>query len=434
MSTGLQPVDLTGATVGTTGNIDLTQVLGPGGISYAQGSIQNSIPTLRLHNESNCGLFCSFNNSGQSFNLPAGGWSDCYPKSSDNALDFTVLYTLSGPGVTLLLATYYFPGEPVPSITTLGNSPIGGGNLSTNFSELVNTNNNPGTTIINVQPNDATAPTWSADNSGNLLIKSDNAGTLNTLLQLVAGAIPAVQLGSSGILTSVEGSLRTLMQMGVQEAPNANIALAVKTVSDTQQGVVIIAFDATQSADLLRIESSGFSKLFWIDANGNANLANNVALQSLTTGGVAQDLISLNATNNTSIEAPSLQAIQFLNGLAVMAQIDNVGFYCQGGTLSLGSNTASEPITLANGSTVSTFFSAVTVTNLAAVTGIILAIPGQTDGTLLSLINIGAGSITFAAQATSHVKSGASIVIGAGNTALFIFSPVDSLWHRIVAN
>lgn len=255
MSTALQPVDLTGAMVGTAGTIDLTQVIGAGGISYAIGGQG----TLRLHNESNCGLLCSFDNSIQSFNLPAGGWSDCYPKSSDDALNFTVLYTLSGPGVTLLLSTYYYPGEPIPAQTTLGNSPIGGGNVSTNFSQLTNTGNNPGSSVINVQPNDATSPTIMATNSGNFVVSGDNTGVLTTLLQLIAGASPAVKIAAASIVAEVLGGLKV---------------------------------DGASSLD---------NGLINTDGAGRITLPNNVAFSALDTGGTKRNLVLMGTDNDTHI-------------------------------------------------------------------------------------------------------------------------------------
>lgn len=384
MSTTLEPADLTGATVGTTGTIDLTQVTGPGGISYAIGGQA----TLRLHNESNCGLRCMFDNSGQSFNLPAGGWSDSYPKSSDNALDFTVLYTLSGPGVTLLLSTYYFPGEPVPAQTTLGNSPIGGGNVSTNFSELINTGNNPLSTLINVQPNDASAPTWTADNSGNLAISGDNAGVLTTLLQLIAGASPAVKLAAAGVLTA--------------------------TLGDFQVG-------------------------------GNAILMNNKNLELEDSGGTPHAVMFASSFNNVVIRALAgvsgrTIALQDESGTTQLTIVDTSPQVTVANNLQVNGNLTKAALAtstsgLSTGGTIATTTPIAKPTPGSAVTGIILQ-PGTVDGQVMGIINLGlaGASITFAPSSTSHVEDGTSDVIASGNAALFLWEGTNARWYRIYPN
>lgn len=273
----LPVVDLTGASVGQSGSLDLTPIAGPAGISYA--TFGQSV--LRLHNESNCGLQCTLPVSAQSFYLPAGGWQDAYPKAGDNELDYEVLYTLSGPGVTLLLATYYYPGEAVPALTQLGNSPIGGGNVQTNFSQLTNTGNNPGSSVINVQPNDASAPTITATNSGNFVVSGDNAGVLTTLLQLIPGASPAVKLAAASVLTSVLGNLQINGMLFVGDTPGNNTVFEARTNTASRVAMQAIAASG-QTADIVQIlaGSPTFAKLAWFDANGGINTASKASIDN----------------------------------------------------------------------------------------------------------------------------------------------------------
>lgn len=95
-----------------------------------------------------------------------------------------------------------------------------------NSNTLINTGNPPLTSVINIQPSDASNPTWSADNSGNLTINGDNAGTLTKLLQLIAGVSPAVKLAAVGILVEVLGNLKsdgTLSVVGSSSLDNGGI-------------------------------------------------------------------------------------------------------------------------------------------------------------------------------------------------------------------
>lgn len=127
---------------------------------------------------------------------------------------------------------------PLNRQTNVGNSvPVG-----TSATAITNTGNSPQTSIITAQPSDAASATWSADNSGNLAVKSDNAGVLSTLLQLIAGASPAVKLAAAAILTEVLGNLQvdgtlsvngTTMLTGTVTATNSSNAVAASVLRGT---------------------------------------------------------------------------------------------------------------------------------------------------------------------------------------------------------
>lgn len=144
--------------------------------------------------------------------------------------------------------------------------------VSTNVSStnsIVNTNNAPGSTWVDVQPTDASNPTFSADNSGNWTVKGDNAGTLTTLLQLIAGASPAVKLAANGVITEVLGSLTADSCSSVQTGVNGNIAFLIGTGFDTQKGLVVFAVDNTQTANLIEAQNSSFATVFGVSPAGN---------------------------------------------------------------------------------------------------------------------------------------------------------------------
>ena len=203
MSIVLTNQNLAGLTVGQGGFIDLASLYGQGGIAATLPSIGGKQGTLRLHNDSGSGLYMNLNNSNQQFNLPAGGWQDCYPMPGDTQLSYQVLYVLPDPPVQLLLSTYYYPNESLPAMTILGNSPVGiGGSINVANSSVNNVGNAPGANWLNVQPSDASSPTWSADNIGNLAVYSDLAGVLTLLFKLVAGVSPQVVAGVAMLLQS----------------------------------------------------------------------------------------------------------------------------------------------------------------------------------------------------------------------------------------
>lgn len=149
MSIAFNPIDLSGFTTGQSGTIDLSKIMGGGGIATTPGA---QLPTFRLHNDSGCGLAMTMPKSGQSFNLPAGGWQDCQPMPGESAIDFTVVYALPNPPVSSLLVTYFAPGEQVPAMTILGNSPIGGGVATNNAQFVSNTGFPPGNTVVFAEP------------------------------------------------------------------------------------------------------------------------------------------------------------------------------------------------------------------------------------------------------------------------------------------
>lgn len=142
MSIRLAPIDLTGAVVGTTAQIDFTQFVKVSGFNPA-------LPAqISLLNESGCGVNVVFQASGNTTYLPAGAWGTFPLAQNDGTIAITVTYVLPGPPVSVLNAVYYAPGEPVPANYTLGNSPIGGTTTVGGVAESVQNDGNPITRFI----------------------------------------------------------------------------------------------------------------------------------------------------------------------------------------------------------------------------------------------------------------------------------------------
>ncbi len=195
MSITLDSANVSGLAVGQSGFIDMSNVAGQGGIPYQA----NPWPTIRLHNDSGAGLQINLPKSGESFNLPAGGWVDCFPDPGETQIGYTVVYLLPNPPVSLLMATYYYPGEQVPAMTSLGNSPVGiGGSVQTSMgwsNTLQNDNNAANTQFIEATQTGSPGSNVYCDNSGNFYIAEWLNGILTKILQVLPGQGNDVLLG-----------------------------------------------------------------------------------------------------------------------------------------------------------------------------------------------------------------------------------------------
>lgn len=221
MSSTLSPVDLSTFSVGQSGSLDLKPLYGGTSVTSTLPVIAGKGGTLRLHNDSGSGLLMALVQSGQQFFLPAGGWQDCYPAPGDTSIAFTVKYTLPNPPVTLLLATYYYPGEPVPALTILGNSPVGiGGSVNvTSVQTLSNDGNIAGTTIIEATASGSPASNVIIDNSGDIKIGAMISGNLFKVFQTIANppaATTEVLLGTGQNNNIVESRDIIQADAGVQ--------------------------------------------------------------------------------------------------------------------------------------------------------------------------------------------------------------------------
>ena len=168
---------------------------------------------LVIYNESNINLQLSWG----SFSTYCPAWTAmlyCITTNSVN-ITWTAQSQLSSNNapISQVIVEAYDTNEPVLGTypqalmrqTNIGNA-INVGAAATN---IQNDGNAPGTQIIEATPSDTSSvSTWLADTSGNLTIKSDNAGVLTTLLQLIGGASPAVKLAAAGLLTELLGPLQ----------------------------------------------------------------------------------------------------------------------------------------------------------------------------------------------------------------------------------
>jgi hypothetical protein len=119
MSVVLPVVNLAAAVTGTTDIVDWASRTGQ---SAAPGG---SPAHLLVFNESQCEIQFAFPDGNTPF-LPSGGWMKLELNPSVTNYTYLVVATLTGQLVSILVTVWYGPGEPVPEIYSLGNSPIGG--------------------------------------------------------------------------------------------------------------------------------------------------------------------------------------------------------------------------------------------------------------------------------------------------------------------
>lgn len=296
--------------------------------------IANPCGILYLFNESPIGLLLTFPD-GSTATLPPYFFRFYYV-SQPGLVQWGTLYNIPTTGLTSSVYGESYESNESGSIalthgplnrqTNIGNSvPVG-----TSATSIANSGNPPGTSIITAQPSDAASATWTADNSGNLTIKSDNVGTLSTLLQLIAGASPAVKLAAATIATEILGAL------------NVDGALTVTGVSNLNGGVF------TTSPTLTGGKIFGTGGWTWVDFSNNSDFI-------ITPNGGQVKINSgvLNATAGLFTTSPTFTGGKIFGtgGWVWIDFSDNSNFIItpNGGRLKLGNNAS---IQFADGSLV----------------------------------------------------------------------------------
>jgi hypothetical protein len=280
MSIPLTNTDLSAATAGSTGIIDLTRVgVGAGGVSSYPGTL-NTPAHLFMFNESGCALTLTFGQTGNGFKLPAGAWTLVPLPMGEYQIKWSVDFLISGGPISLLLCTYYAPGEPTPSSFSLGNSPIGGavttstgGNVATS---LVNDGNTNGTVIIE--------STVAGDSSSAVLLTNGGQLTLGSAAH--NGTLTVVSTYQGNFTIDINGFVtipsRLLVNLLVALTGN-DLALNVGPTHKIQQQV--------NNVNTASVDGTGLNV-----QSGNLNMSSGGFVQA--TG--ANDLI-LNAPTNQVI-------------------------------------------------------------------------------------------------------------------------------------
>jgi hypothetical protein len=100
-------------------------------------------------------------------------------------------------------------------------------------------------------------------------------------------------------------------------------------------------------------------------------------------------------------------------------------------SMALGRQPVNDTSGLTSGSTINTKFTAlIRVSAASNITGVILEGYDPDDWREVTILNIGTGSVTFAAAGTSNVADGTADVIAPGTAATFHWDVDESLWFR----
>jgi hypothetical protein len=131
--------------------------------------------------------------------------------------------------------------------------------------------------------------------------------------------------------------------------------------------------------------------------------------------------------NNVSVAGQSTNgSLSLVTNDTVRLLLDSTG-----GAFATTSNpaTGTAPNGILTGGTIDSTIFRQRITTAGAVTGVILE-DGTASGqiVLIQLDKDAAGSVTFAAEATSNVCSGTSAVLAAGEGAMFVYDATDTCW------
>ena len=247
MSSPLKPVDLTGAIVGQQFTIDFNQ--------FVKFNPANNDPAhLRVYNDSGCGLQYVMQSSGNGDYIPAGGWATIELKSNDSSMLVTINYLLPNPPVSIILPTYFGPGEPVPPVPILGNSPVGiGGSVNTSNVQTLS-NENSASSLLVIDMGDAVGANGFAQivtiyNDGHALWAVDQANVKHQVFKINIAGNP-LQLGQAGDVTEILGKLLVDQHSALNIAVDPNIQLQVRADADNVLPLDIIAHSAVLDASL----------------------------------------------------------------------------------------------------------------------------------------------------------------------------------------
>lgn len=264
---------------------------------------------------------------------------------------------------------------------------------------LVNDGNTQ-TSIIEATPLGAGSSTISIDNEGNVVIKGNNAGVLTTLLQLIAGATPGVKVAAAAVLTEILGTVQIDQNASIRATLNAAISLVLGISADTNRGLVIFGHSATQSGNLLALQTSGFSNVFTVGPTGNTAVSGLLhALANLTADGILS-VVGASSLDNGAITTDGAGNITTTGSATTGSVITNTIQDTSGdGVISVTGTGATQNTRLQSGNQI----------NLQVPSGSSIAIIDSAG------IHLNAGQLILTDGAMKHIAA-ASIACGAATT------------------
>lgn len=291
MSITLPKIDLSTFPVGSTGKVDFNpikdKIINNPGESGDPGHI-------RIFNDSGSTLQIWSDDGSVADYIPAGGWPTYEVPTSISFISFTVLFILPNPPVQLLMPTYYLPGENVPPVPILGNSPVGIGGTVTTSSVQTLSNEGGATGILVIDMGDSTLSQLIVIyNDGHAVFAVDQAGVKHQVIKIQSSGNP-LQLGAVG------DKVQALGNFEVDGFINVN------SIRDNVTG-----------ADQVELTTTGITIQNLITLLSNIILPNNIALQVKDLGGTARDVFKVDGANEVHINT--------ITGTDIFALLNAVG-------------------------------------------------------------------------------------------------------------
>lgn len=313
VSIPLPTVNLAGVTVNQSGVVSFANTgVSAGGVSANPVNTQNA-GTVLIYNESGSGLLISFTVSQSGFYLPAGAWQPVPIKAGETGYTWTVIYNLPSPPVTLLLTTYYFPGEKIPPQPTLGNSPIGiGGTIVTSSVQtLSNETFASRQLVIDMGLNSATNLVLFY-NTGEYSHAVLQAGVAHTVITAQASGNPLL-LGQSGDTVQVVGnfSINNSLVVGAISAPGTLTVHGSSSLDNT-----LATTDGNGNLTVASVSNANGKILGWQSLATPYLFENNVTLNIGTTGVVVTGVGGI--PSNATFVAVACAGVSSVNGYVQM--------------------------------------------------------------------------------------------------------------------
>lgn len=201
MSSALPTIDTTAFVVGTVGSINLNNSQ----TNWTPSGYSGQPAHIRIFNDSGVSLKIWTDTNVINEYLAAGGWGTWEIDPGTNAMNYEVVAVLANPPVNLIMPIFYQPGEKVPDTPILGNSPIGGGAV-TSGSTLSNESNSTPTQIVDIGQVGNTF-LISVLSDGSFVWSVLQSGTAHQILKGQTSGNP-LQVGKSGDILEVLSKLQ----------------------------------------------------------------------------------------------------------------------------------------------------------------------------------------------------------------------------------
>jgi hypothetical protein len=273
MSIKLPIVDMTGKTVGQSGQINVKNELTHWNIPGHTGDPA----TIRVLNESGCGLGVWTDTNQINEWLGAGAWIDFEIEQGTLYFNWVVQYTIPNPPANQLMITFYSPGERVPPMATLGNSPIGGGTTTAVTGSTLSSEVNATPALI--------IDIGQVANTNLINVFSDGSFTWNVLQ---AGVVHTLMKGQ------ITGNELVFGQIGDVLQVLSNLLVSGSVTTDTLNDSLGNSYIAMTAGTVTRVQTTPTGTIAF--QNGGANMATMSAAAGLVASGpVSGNGFKLNA-------------------------------------------------------------------------------------------------------------------------------------------